>query len=244
MKIHRMTLLFILLLLLSRTIVAQADVFIKQKVHTDGFTMMGNAQPAKDEIHSTWITETFIRTDHESNSTILDIAKNVVYILDHSKKTIMEMPLSGAKGQSEETAEMRKMMETIGKGMKLSVSITPTNETKKIGAWQCKKYLQTLSTPMGPNNAEIWASEDLKIDQKLLAKLSSTTYAMMPGMKDVIDDVVKEMQKIKGMPVLTVSTMNIMGTAVKSTTELLELKEGKAPAGIFSLPSGYKKKSL
>jgi hypothetical protein len=32
-----------------------------------------------------------------------------------------------------------------------------------------------------------------------------------------------------------------MGTQMKSSVELLEYKDGKAPAGILDIPAGYKK---
>jgi hypothetical protein len=49
------------------------------------------------------------------------------------------------------------------------------------------------------------------------------------------------MKKIKGTQVMTISTNQIMGQKIKSTTELVEIKEGKAPADLLKIPSGYTK---
>jgi hypothetical protein len=58
------------------------------------------------------------------------------------------------------------------------------------------------------------------------------------------EDAIKEFKKIKGITVLTTSTTTVMGTSIKSSTELLDYKEGTAPAGHFELPAGYKKTSM
>jgi hypothetical protein len=55
----------------------------------------------------------------------------------------------------------------------------------------------------------------------------------------------KASKKIKGIPVLTTTTMTMMkNTTVKSSRELLEIKEGTAPSGIFGIPIGYTKQTM
>jgi hypothetical protein len=51
----------------------------------------------------------------------------------------------------------------------------------------------------------------------------------------------EEMKKIKGVPVLTTTSISMMGATMSSITELIEFKEASAPKGTFSIPSGYKK---
>jgi hypothetical protein len=65
----------------------------------------------------------------------------------------------------------------------------------------------------------------------------------MPGMQGSMETMKKEMEKIKGVQVMTVSSVIMMGQPQKTTTELLEFKEGKAPADIFAIPAGYKKQA-
>jgi len=212
--------------------------------------MMGHTQPAQDAIQSIWITPDKIRSDGEKQSFLVRMDKNVMYMIDHSKKTYMEMPanlgemvasLKKDDQDEENAAEMQKMMKQM---MQVKASVTATGEAKKIGNWNCKKYLQTLQTAMGPITSEIWATEDLKMDPELYAKFSTAMLAQQPGMKESMGDLVKEMKKIKGVAVLTNTTTTIMNNTVKSSTELLEFKDGKAPAGLFELPAGYAKKAF
>jgi hypothetical protein len=90
---------------------------------------------------------------------------------------------------------------------------------------------------MGDMSAEAWATDDIKIDAKLYYTALNAMMASQPGFQDVL----KEMQKVKGVVVYQTSTANMMGTEAKSTMELLECGEKAAPAGSYEVPAGYTK---
>jgi len=241
-----------LMVLLLIPISSQADIMMKQKTHTDGMQIMGQTQPAKDEIQTTWIAADKIRNDSEEGSMILRLDQGKIYFIDHVKKTYSEMPMEMGKMMDE---QIKKSMEEEGmdaeeqqaatdmmQGMsQMKITITPTAEKKKIGNWNCQKYNQELVMMMGPMNGEIWATEDLKMDYDLYNKYMAAMMGKGGMFGDFMSQIATEMKKIKGVPVLTISTMNMMGTSIKTSQELIEYKEGTAPAGHFNLPSGYKK---
>jgi len=92
---------------------------------------------------------------------------------------------------------------------------------------------------MSSSTSEIWATEDIKVNTDLFRTLGFSIMAKQPG----FDKAFEEMKKIKGVSVLTTSTSSVMGAKIKSTQELLEVKEAKAPAGIYDVPVSYKKES-
>jgi hypothetical protein len=242
----------LLLVLLMIPISGQADIFMKQKTHTDGVQIMGQTQPAKDEIQTVWIAADKIRSDSEEGSVILRLDQGKVFFLDNAKKTYAEMPMEMSKmmddkikkSMDEEGLDAEEQQAAMGmmQGMaQMKITITPTTEKKKIGNWNCQKYNQELVMMMGPMNGEIWATEDLKMDYDLYNKYMAAMMGKGGMFGDFMSQIVTEMKKIKGVPVLTVSTMNMMGTSIKSTQELIEYKEGTAPAGHFDIPRGYKK---
>lgn len=103
----------------------------------------------------------------------------------------------------------------------------------------CKKYVFTMKTPMGVIKNEVWATEELNVDQELYDKLVSSMTSFMPDMGDAIKELQEEMKKIKGVQVMSVSTQNMMNQTRTSTTELIEFKEKKAPKNLFQIPKGY-----
>ena len=238
------------------TVQARADIYMKQKTHTDEFKMMGQTQPEKDEIMVFWFAENKTRTDQEAGNTssILLGEKKILYWLDHNKKTYAEMPLDLDKlfdeaaeagaGEDPEMAEAKKkmpgFMKNMMKGMmgSMSAKVTETGETKKIGDWNCRKYLIEMDMGMaGKTQSEAWATEDLKIDYALYFTSANAMMASQLG----FDKIINEMKKIKGFVVYQTSTTKVMGSEVTSTTELLECSDKSAPAGNYEIPAGYKK---
>ncbi len=240
----------LVLVLFTVPIFVRADVFLKQKSHTDSYQIMGQQQPAKDEFESIWIAKDKMRSDGKEESTIVRLDKNVMYILDHTKRTYVEIPmdigkslpkLNVPKGNEEDAAAFKNMMKNM---MKVEVTVTPTGEKKKIRNWNCRKYIETVSMVMGQTKMIVWATEDVKLNYDLYAKFAASMFAQIPGMKQAMGTMEKEMEKVKGLPVLTVTERKIMGQTVRSTTELLEVKHGKAPTGIFEIPKGYTKTEM
>ncbi|MEJ2537717.1 MAG: hypothetical protein P8048_11820, partial [Calditrichia bacterium] len=65
-----------LVLMFLLTGLTRADIFMKQKMHTEGFQMMGQSQPAKDEITTIWITSDKLRSDNPEQSIIMRLDQN------------------------------------------------------------------------------------------------------------------------------------------------------------------------
>jgi len=226
---------------------ARADVYMKQKTHTGSFTVMGRTQPEKDEIVVYWLGQNRARTDHDNGkSTIFLSDKGMLISLDHNKKTYMEMPLDIGKamdealaGKGEEGQKVAGLMKGLTKGMMggMTVKVTETGETKKIGSWSCRKYIIDMKMSMGETSSEAWATEDLKIDAKLYLTAANAMMASQPGFQDII----KEMQKVKGVVVYQTSTAKVMGSDVMTTIELVECGDKTPPAGSYEVPAGYTK---
>jgi len=229
---------------------AMADIFMKQKTHTGSFTMMGQTQPAKDDIQSIWMTNNVVRNDSKDASTIIRLDKKTITMIDHINKTYTEMPMNmdkavDAMGGEKMSKEEREAMSGMMKGMmKFSMTVKETGEKKKINAWNCSKYIQKLETAMGPANTEVWATEDIKVQGDIFARYSAVMMTMQPGLKESMSQVLNETKKIKGVTVLSNTTTTMMGATLKTSTQLMEFKEGKAPANITAIPAGYKKQAM
>lgn len=230
---------------------AGADVYMKQKTHVGAFKMMGKSLPEKDMIVVGWLSGQKVRMDTaEGSSMLYDAGQNVIYSIDHNKKQYSEIPMNfdkmiegAAEGKSEkEKADAKKMAEKV-KGMvqemmgQISVNVTETGETKKIGDWNCRKYLIDMNMGFGQSKAEAWVTQDLKFDTSLLLAATNAMMAQLPG----VDKLAQEMQKLKGVTVRQTAVTMVMGTEMTMTTELIECEEKSALAGTFDIPAGYQK---
>jgi hypothetical protein len=224
-----------------------AEIYIKQTRKTDAFTVMGQTQPEKVETLVSWYGKDRVRVDTGEEMTILVLGdKKAMYMINHGEKTYAEMPVGGdlfgamiGEGK-EEDKEAREMMKTMAKSMMggMEAKVTPTNETKKIKDWNCRKYLIEISLgSMMKANSEAWATEDIKVDPRLYYMAANAMMASMGG----LDKIIQEMQKVKGMIVYQETTSEGMGAQMRIVEEVVELAEKAAPAGAYEVPKGYKK---
>ncbi len=217
-----------------------ADVYIKTKTHTDAFEMMGRKTPAKDTITEQWIGKDKFANIMGNMSTILDLSKKKVFIVNHGAKTYVEasLPLDMSKLMPEQMAQM------MG-NMKINVTVNPNGQTKKIGKWNCNGYDVVMDIqfmmPM-KMKMKIWATTDVPFDWKVFIEkmypvvMKATSMQMPLG-----DEIVKEYRKIKGFQVATEMSMDIMGSEMKSNTQVVEITNKAAPDGTYSVPAGYTK---
>jgi hypothetical protein len=232
--------------------IASADIMMRQKHHTDSYQIMGNKLPAKDSVETIWITKDGFRSEGDENIMIFRADKNAAYIIEKKDKTYMEQSLNVSKAMNETlndkgmSAEDKKAMNSMMKNMmEFKLAISETKEARKINIWNCKKYVMKLDTVMGPSLTDIWATQDIKTDQALFSKYKALSMSItsQAGLKESFEKAQKEYSKIKGITVLSSTSTNIMGSQIRSTVELLEYSEGKAPAGALDIPAGYKKVS-
>ena len=223
---------------------ALADHYMKQVTHTDAMEFMGQKQPERFDTTSVWIGDGWARSDTgDTLSVLYNIEKGELYVLRHIDKQYAIVPLdmdalmeeAMGEADAEEAAAAKEAMNAMMGSA--SCTVTPTDETKKFGDWEARKYNVKTSIMMMNLDQEMWASEDIEIDADLFHALNSGLMTMMPG----ADAILKEMVKIEGVPVYSKTVVNIMGTAVNTSSELVEYEEKDAPEGAFEIPEGYTK---
>jgi len=216
-----------------------ADVYIKQNTHTDAVTMMGQKQPAKDEIQELWVGDKRFAMHSSQMSMIVDANKKILNFIDHKQKYYIEMTLP-LQLEAYMPEGMAKMMEAMMG--KISIAVTPMNQKKKIENWPCTGYKVNLKMAMMDMEQTVWATTDVPFDYKELNNmLLNNLYKFQLR---VSDDIIKEMDKIKGYPVLseTVSTIQMVEKPMTMRTKVLEISKKAPAAKAYAIPQGYAKK--
>jgi len=224
-----------LVIILLAAVAANADIYIKSKVHTDPVSMMGQTQPASDTVSEQWIGDNIFATVTEGMTNVIDLKKNVMFMVNHKDKTYLEttLPLDMSKIMPAEMAGMAQAM------MKMTVSVTPNGQTKKVGTWTCAGYDVAMNMMMMPMKLQVWATTDVPFD---LESYMKNIYGNMIKAQLRLDDAaVKEMQKIKGFWILAETSAEMMGAKIRSVTEVVEIGKKTPPASAYAVPAGYKK---
>lgn len=226
-------LLTCLAMMLAVTLALSADVYVKMKTHSDAMSIMGQTTPAQDGTTEQWIGEDKFASLGDQ-SFIIDLKKNLGYIINAKAKTYVEtpLPLDMSKLLPPEAAAFAGMM-------KMSATVAPTTETKKIGSWTCTGYDVNLSMPMFAMKMKVWAATDVPFDVNAFnAKIWAN---LVKGQMMMDDASIKEMAKIKGFQIATETTGDVMGAKMRSTTEVVEIAKKDAPANVYSVPAGFTK---
>lgn len=218
-------------LVLMAALSLSADIYVKQMTHTDG--MMG--QPATDVIQEQWISDNAFASVSSDQSIIMDMKKNLMYMINHKAKTYVEstLPMDLTKLLPPEFAAMAGMM-------MMTATVSPTTQTKKVGQWDCTGYDVTITIMGAPMKMRLWATTDVPFDyNQFNAKIWGN---LLKGQMMLDEASVQEMMKIKGFQIASEMSGEIMGVKFNTTTEVLEISKKNPPANVYAPPAGYAKK--
>jgi hypothetical protein len=216
-------------------VIVHADIYIKSKTHSDAFSIMGQNQPARDGIQEQWIGADKFAFLSADTSSIVDMKKNLMYIINHKEKTYVEttLPLDLTKLLPPEMAQMAGAM------LKMTVQVAPNNQTKKVGQWNCAGYDVSITMMMMPMKMTIWASTDVPIDMNMYREKIIGNVLKSQMMMD--EAAVQEMMKVKGYWIASETNVEMMGAKMASSTEVLEITKKTPGASVYAVPTDYKK---
>jgi len=213
-----------------------ADVYIKTETHTDAFEIMGQKRPAKDLVTEQWLGDNKFAQIAENQTMLLDLNKEVMYVIYPGSKSYVEakLPLDMSKLVPEQMAAMMNMM-------KMTVTVNPTGESKKVGNWNCKGYDITMSMSMMTVKMKSWVTQEVPFDWKAFSEKMYPQVMKLSGSMGLDENALKEFKKLEGFQVAVEMTMNMMGKDIKTTSHVVEISKKSAPAGTYSVPQGYTK---
>jgi len=195
----------------------------------------GSNEAPADEITTVWLGKDRFREDTSKESVIVNLDAQKIFLVKHESKTynVLDLPIDF---QSLIPEEMAPMFEQVIGQMAMTVEVTPTEETRRIGDYGTKKYVVKLASAMGPQiDLDIWASKDTGLDVETYKKALLQVMSMQPSGTEWIADVLK----IEGFPVLRETTMKMGGSEMKTREELVGIENKDAPKGYYDAPAGY-----
>ena len=219
---------------------AGADTLLVVKRHANAGNIGMMKQPARDSESKVWLGDKRVRRDDGQATSIMRLDKNKMYLIDNASKTyhVIDLPIDYRKlnPQGGQAA-----MDQVSALSKMDVTVTPRDESKKIGTWDAKRYDVVMTNSMGMKiENTLWVS-DIGVDSAELTKMTAAVTSLQPGTLDWV----KKMEAIPGYPVLQETTVTIPGGQLEgghmsSTEQLVSIEKKDPPAGLYDPPAGYK----
>jgi len=231
--------IFVLIIVIGiSTVFINADVYVKQKLYTDGYYYGGVNRPAEDTENEIWIGKKKMASFTKNRMTILDMEKNRAFIINRNAKTYSETPLPLDLSTLVESNLVPRLQATQYTG-----TIKETGKTKKIGKYECRGYeINTYIIYEGDRVNEtdttLWTTSDVPFDVETYRRLSITQQKL----RNYNDAFIDELKKIEGFVIAREALFYPKGFSVKSTAAVVEISQKDPPAGIYSVPAGYTKK--
>lgn len=225
-----------LLVLAFASPVFAADVLVRIKTHRDPISAGGQSQPASDAVTEQWYGPGKTAQTNGDTAFVVNLDRNAAYIINHRDKSYvpMTLPMDIVKILPPEVAQMASQNQ-------MSAVVTATPETRTIGAWPCTGYDVALTVIGMPMTMRVWAST--AVPAALLESAAKVTPLFLQGQMRLTPESITEFSKIKGFQVATEVNADLGGARMRTTTEVIEIVEKPAPAGIFEPPAGYAQKA-
>lgn len=243
-----------LTILAAASIAAASDgVTITSKVTKDGATSTATSYITED--HARWSTPEGV--------VIMDPKAGTMTIVNDTKKTYsvitkadidaveakMKEQMNSPEMQKAQEAmknmppEQRARMESMMGGM-FAVDVQKIGTSRKVAGYTCEDWsvkIGQMSTTEECVTSEVkFPLQTWEMFRSWSDSMKSMIAAMGPMAKGM-SNMQEQMKKIKGFPVATKTTTNIMGHSSSTSTEVTEIKNGPIPATAWDIPAGYTK---
>jgi hypothetical protein len=218
------------------TVAAPTDTMMVRRIHTDAVTTGSTTTPASDATATIWFTKNRTRYDFNGGWMLLvNDQKKMYFILPKSKTySVVDVPFDMWRDIPPDKVEMFEK----GKRAKLiSLTATATDETKKIGEWNTKKYQLNMKggAAFGDMTEDIWTTKEIDLDPSIFTEVRRFQSAMVPD-AEALD---AELKKVDGVPIVSDQTRTIGTTVIKMRDELVSIERKDAPPGTFDVPKDF-----
>ena len=199
----------------------------------------------------------------EGREMIVDYKSGQMTTLDNNKKTYyittrQDMDAMAARMRDQmNSPEVKKAQEAMKKmspedqkrmdaamsGM-YSFDVHKAGTSRKVAGYTCENWIVKMGQL---STSEECITNDLQLPAqawtmyKSFADTMKSAMGAMGPMAKGATDMQEQFKKMKGFPLSTTTTVDIMGRKSVSTSEVTEVRKGAIPSSAWEIPSGYKK---
>jgi hypothetical protein len=183
---------------------------------------------------------------------IIDLKTRTMTVLDGNKKTYYTVTKSDMDALN---AKMRERMNTPDgkKGMAMmqgmtdsmsdSYQVKKTGQKRKVGQFTCEEWeitMAEMSTTTECVTSEVKYPAHAYDAFKAFGESMKGVSPFAPSAKST-DAMVEKRKAIKGFPVASSTSTNVMGHQMTSASEVVEISHAAIPATTWEVPAGYTK---
>jgi hypothetical protein len=210
---------------------------------------------APPQTETTYIGSDRMRAGQGDHEFIVEFASGQMTFIDHKKKeysilTKQDQEAVGAaagaqmKKMEAQMAAMppaqREQMQKMMGGMLQSIELTKGTGGRTIVGHACQNWTMSFG---GMVKNDMCVSSDVAVPVQAYEgfKSFSTAFSGGSAMGKNMTQMFDKFKEMKGFPLASTTTTNVMGKTSVTSTEVTEIRSGSIPASAWVLPAGYKK---
>jgi hypothetical protein len=202
-------------------------------------------------------TTNYLSSDHSRmksgrHDMIIDLKAGTMTTIDNDKKTYYtvtkkDMEEFNAKMKermnSPEAKKGMQAMQGMAAGMAASYEVKKTGVTRKVGAYTCEEWaitMSAMSTMKECVTSEVKYSAHTYEAFRVFGESMRGSSPFAPIAKSG-ESLAEKMKAIKGFPVASSTSSDIMGNKTTTESEVVEINHDSIPASTWEVPAGYTK---
>jgi hypothetical protein len=140
--------------------------------------------------------------------------------------------------------EQRKKMESMMGGMSGAFDVRKTGTARRIAGYPCENWTITFGEL---SRTEECLSTELQLPAQawdMYRDYAASMKSMMASIGPIakgMEEMQEKFKNLKGYPLATTTSTNIMGRSSVTTSEVVDIKRGPIPASAWEIPAGYGK---
>jgi Domain of unknown function (DUF4412) len=139
--------------------------------------------------------------------------------------------------------EMQQKMAGLMGGLAAAVTVTKEPGTRTIAGYKCENWTITigeLSRTEQCLTTEVTYPPQVWDAYRDFASSMKGAMTSMGPMAQGLKDMQEKMKDMKGLPLATANSINVMGRKSSDSQEVTEIKQGPIPLSAWQIPTGYK----
>jgi hypothetical protein len=189
-----------------------------------------------------WVGEKRARAIGNNGDFLVHGDSGILYSIDHAESTVVALRLSDIETvpdrlaqEAEQAPQHRQEIDAVLELADVQAAVRPTSEFSEIDGYHCRKYVVNISMGQAVARSQYWVTRDIEVDRALFRTLTHAALLRVPGSEAVL----RELDKLDGLPVLTTGTVEMAGQTTRTSSRLIDVEYGRVPSDLFELPAGY-----
>ncbi len=227
-------------ILIALAIPVLADTKATFAFHEEAYYNYGVSVPARDSTVEYWIDQGRMAVLTETGTTILDVAKSLLIVIDRERSAYYEIKLPW------QSAAAAPGIADYFRFDKSGGTVTPSVRADRIDGRACSvhrvnDWREEDGSRFEERTEDIWMSAEVPFDLGVYQAWTSALRGIIAAECHWEKEYVEDLKRLPGFPLGRESVISIKGVSHRQSQMLIAMSERESDPGLYVVPSGFRR---